>query len=68
MAKLELKIPQNIGNILTKEEMKEITGGIDSYNGSDDTNNYNCSNISFEHYNCYCSWDAKNKKCVLSVS
>ncbi len=65
MAKLRLKIPQNIGNILSKEEMKKITGGIGSYNGSDDANNYNGSNIGSENYGCYCSWDDKNKKCVL---
>ncbi len=34
MAKLKLKLPENLGDVLTKEEMKKIVGGYGSYDGS----------------------------------
>ncbi len=34
MSKLKLKLPENLGDVLTKDEMKKVVGGVGSYDGS----------------------------------
>ena len=36
MGKLKLKLPENLGDILTKDEMKKVVGGVGSYDDGSD--------------------------------
>lgn len=36
MGKLKLKLPENLGDVLTKDEMKKVVGGYGSYDDGSD--------------------------------
>ncbi len=65
MAKLKLKLPENLGDVLTKEEMKKVVGGYGSYDGSGNTDEWYGSGSNDER-KCVCNWNRKEEKCILS--
>ena len=64
MGKLKLKLPENLGDVLTKDEMKKVVGGI----GSGSMSGSGALGGSSSGSGCSISYDCPDKKTTASCS
>lgn len=75
MSKLKLKLPDNLGDVLTKDEMKKVVGGYGSYDdgsggygsdllGSQDSGSSCRDTCTWDGYSCKLSYGCPGWSCM----